>query len=82
MNRARAVHFTQGEQCIIMNSNEELERLGIPPSELVNVAREREFWGPLLELPPRDPTPDKRMTMRRRGSRTVMQVLYTSLLFG
>ena len=28
------------------------ERLGIPPSELVNVAREGEVWGPLLELPP------------------------------
>ncbi|CAL8276249.1 unnamed protein product [Arctogadus glacialis] len=41
------------------------ERLGISPSELVNVAREREVWGPLLELLPRDPTPDKRMKMRR-----------------
>ena len=32
------------------------ERLGIPQSELVNVAREREVWGPLLELLP--PRPD------------------------
>ena len=30
------------------------EWLGIPPSEMVNVAREGEVWGPLLEqLPPR-----------------------------
>ncbi|KAK0140494.1 putative uncharacterized transposon-derived protein F52C9.6 [Merluccius polli] len=33
------------------------ERLGIPPSELVNVAREREVWGPLLELLPPRPDP-------------------------
>ncbi|XP_053479122.1 hydrocephalus-inducing protein-like [Ictalurus furcatus] len=31
------------------------ERLGIPQSELVNVAREREVWGPLLEMPPPRP---------------------------
>ena len=37
------------------------ERLGIPPSELINVAREREVWAPLLELLPSDPTPDKRI---------------------
>ena len=38
------------------------ERLGIPPSELVNgEPREREVWGPLLELHPRDPTPDQRL---------------------
>ncbi|KAK0143304.1 hypothetical protein N1851_018556 [Merluccius polli] len=42
------------------------ERLGIPPSELVNVAREREVWGPCC---PRDPTPDKRTTMRMRMKR-------------
>ena len=33
------------------------ERLGSPPSELVNVAREREVWGPLLELLPPRPDP-------------------------
>ena len=33
------------------------ERLGIPPSELLNVAREREVWGPLLELLPQRPAP-------------------------
>ena len=33
------------------------ERLGIPQSELVNVAREREVWGPLLELLPPRPDP-------------------------
>ena len=33
------------------------ERLGIPPSELVNVAREREVWGPLHELLPPRPDP-------------------------
>ena len=32
------------------------EGLGIPQSELANVAREREVWGPLLELLP--PRPD------------------------
>ena len=37
-------------------SNLAWERLGIPQSELVNVAREREVWGPLLELLP--PRPD------------------------
>ena len=40
------------------------ERLGIPPSELVNVAREREVWSPLLELLPPRPDPDKRTKMR------------------
>ena len=34
------------------------ECLGIPQSELVNVAGEREAWGPLLELLP--PRPDFR----------------------
>ncbi|KAJ8012365.1 hypothetical protein DPEC_G00041950 [Dallia pectoralis] len=33
------------------------ERLGIPQSELANVAREREVWGPLLELLPPRPDP-------------------------
>ena len=33
------------------------ERLRIPQSELVNVAREREVWGPLLELLPPRPEP-------------------------
>ncbi|CAL8371117.1 unnamed protein product [Arctogadus glacialis] len=33
------------------------ECLGIPLSELVNVAREREVWGPLLELLPPPPDP-------------------------
>ena len=33
-----------------------LDRLGIPPSELVNLAQEREVWVPLLEMLP----PDKR----------------------
>ena len=33
------------------------ERLGIPPSELVNVAREGEVWGPLLEVLPLRPDP-------------------------
>jgi hypothetical protein len=28
-----------------------------PPSELVNVAREREVWGPMLELLPPQPNP-------------------------
>ena len=37
-------------------SNLAWERLGIPQSELVNVAWEREVWGPLLELLP--PRPD------------------------
>ncbi|KAJ7998063.1 hypothetical protein DPEC_G00218650 [Dallia pectoralis] len=33
------------------------ERLGIPQSELANVAREGEVWGPLLELLPPRPDP-------------------------
>ena len=33
------------------------ERLGIPPSERVNGAREREDWDPLLELLPPRPHP-------------------------
>ncbi|KAJ7994746.1 hypothetical protein DPEC_G00252670 [Dallia pectoralis] len=33
------------------------ERLGIPKSELANVARERVVWGPLLELLPPRPDP-------------------------
>ncbi|KAJ7991217.1 hypothetical protein DPEC_G00295030 [Dallia pectoralis] len=33
------------------------ERLGIPQSELANVTREREVWGPLLELLPPRPDP-------------------------
>ncbi|KAJ8012499.1 hypothetical protein DPEC_G00043460 [Dallia pectoralis] len=33
------------------------ECLGIPQSELANVAREREAWGPLLELLPPRPDP-------------------------
>ncbi|KAJ7983742.1 hypothetical protein DPEC_G00373370 [Dallia pectoralis] len=40
------------------------ERLGIPQSELATVAREREVWGPLLELLPPRPDPDKRLKMR------------------
>ncbi len=33
------------------------ERLGIPSSELVDVAREGEVWGPLLKLLPPQPDP-------------------------
>ncbi|KAJ8015753.1 hypothetical protein DPEC_G00029420 [Dallia pectoralis] len=33
------------------------EHLGIPQSELANVAREWEVWGPLLELLPPRPDP-------------------------
>ncbi len=33
------------------------EHLGIPQSELVDVAREREVWGPLLKLLPSWPDP-------------------------
>ena len=29
-----------------------LEHLGVPQSELVNVVRDRDVWGPLLELLP------------------------------
>uniref|UniRef100_A0A8C9X6F4 B30.2/SPRY domain-containing protein n=1 Tax=Sander lucioperca TaxID=283035 RepID=A0A8C9X6F4_SANLU len=41
-------------------SNLAWERLGIPQSDLVNVAREREVWGPLLELlPPNVPSEEE-----------------------
>ena len=39
------------------------ERLGIPGSELADVAGERDVWGLLLKLVPRDPILDKRLTM-------------------
>ena len=39
------------------------ERLGILQEEVADVAREREVWSSLLELLPRDPTPDKRLKM-------------------
>jgi len=35
------------------------ERLGVPPEELEEVAREREVWAS-LDCCPRDPAPDKR----------------------
>ena len=40
------------------------EHLGIPLSELVNVVREREVWGPLLELLPPQPDPGCSLKMR------------------
>ncbi|KAK3520218.1 hypothetical protein QTP70_019360 [Hemibagrus guttatus] len=39
------------------------ERLGVPPEELEEVAREREVWASLLRLLPRDPALDKQKTM-------------------
>ncbi len=38
------------------------EHLGIPQSEVVDAARERKVWGPLLKLLPLRPNSDKQLT--------------------
>lgn len=40
------------------------ERLGIPQTELVDVAWKGKIWVPCLNLCPRDPTPHKQLKMR------------------
>ena len=53
-----------------------LEHLGFPPSELVNVAREREVWDRPLELLPPRPDPGKWvLEMRMRILRINMSML-------
>lgn len=60
-------------------SNLAWEHLGIPQSELVNVAREREVWGPLLELLP--PRPDPGQADEDGWTKRHMKVQVQELLF-